>query len=60
MVIWLVNERPPSSAREWTDFNEAELVLTPILTQLCHQQPDAPLRSLRSELISYQQVHSLN
>ncbi len=45
---------------EWTDFHEAELVLTPILTEICRQEPDVWLTSLRERLNSYQQVRSLN
>ncbi|EMI1408033.1 HdeA/HdeB family chaperone, partial [Klebsiella quasipneumoniae] len=41
-------------------FHEAELVLTPILTEICRQEPDAWLTSLRERLNSYQQVRSLN
>ncbi|EIX9179072.1 HdeB family protein, partial [Klebsiella pneumoniae] len=43
-----------------TDFHEAELVLTPILTEICRQEPDVWLTSLRERLNSYQQVRSLN
>ena len=35
-------------------------LLTPILTEICRQEPDAWLTSLRERLNSYQQVRSLN
>ncbi len=33
---------------------------TPILTEICRQEPDVWLTSLRERLNSYQQVRSLN
>ncbi len=33
MVIWLMNDPFSLEPPEWTDFHEAELVLTPILTR---------------------------
>ncbi|EPY4593122.1 HdeA/HdeB family chaperone [Klebsiella variicola] len=60
MVIWLMNDPFSLQPPEWTDFHEAELVLTPILTEICRQEPDAWLTSLRERLNSYQQVRSLN
>ncbi|MCD7062851.1 hdeB family protein [Klebsiella quasipneumoniae subsp. quasipneumoniae] len=60
MVIWLMNDPFSLQPPEWTDFHEAELVLTPILTEICRQEPVAWLTSLRERLNSYQQVRSLN
>ncbi|APP33601.1 HdeA/HdeB family chaperone [Klebsiella pneumoniae] len=60
MVIWLMNDPFSLEPPEWTDFHEAELVLTPILTEICRQEPDVWLTSLRERLNSYQQVRSLN
>ena len=60
MVIWLMNDPFSLEPPEWTDFHEAEQVLTPILTEICRQEPDAWLTSLRERLNSYQQVRSLN
>lgn len=60
MVIWLMNDPFSLEPPEWTDFHEAELVLTPILTEICRQGPDVWLTSLRERLNSYQQVRSLN
>lgn len=60
MVIWLMNDPFSLEPPEWTDFQEAELVLTPILTEICRQEPDVWLTSLRERLNSYQQVRSLN
>ena len=59
-MIWLMNDPFSLEPPEWTDFHEAELVLTPILTEICRQEPDVWLTSLRERLNSYQQVRSLN
>lgn len=37
MVIWLMNDPFSLEPPEWTDFHEAELVLTPILTEICRR-----------------------
>ena len=60
MVIWLMNDPFSLEPPEWTDFHEAELERTPILTEICRQEPDVWLTSLRERLNSYQQVRSLN